>query len=89
MNKTVIQDIDRQMTSTNRQINMLLYSVEGVGLIFVAIFLAAYLGGLPTTAVLHSEPAFKIPLIIFGALLLVLILATTVLAVAIRNRSHS
>jgi len=74
------------MASINKKINMLLYSVEGVGVVFVAVFLAAYLGGLPTTAVLHSEPAFKIPLIIFGAVLLVLILATTVLAVARKNQ---
>jgi hypothetical protein len=47
----------------------------------VGIFLAAYLGGLPSTTVLHSEPAFRIPLIIFGAVLLVLILATVILAV--------
>ncbi len=77
------------MVSINKKINVLLYSVEAVGVVFVAIFLAAYLGGLPTTAVLHSEPAFKIPLIIFGAVLLVLILATTVLAVATRARSSS
>ncbi len=77
------------MASINKKINVLLYSVEAVGVVFVAIFLAAYLGGLPTTAVLHSEPAFKIPLIIFGAVLLVLILATTVLAVATRARSSS
>ena len=41
---------------------------------FVGIFLAAYLGGLPTTAVLHSEAAFRIPLFIFGVVLLVVVL---------------
>ncbi len=77
------------MASINKKINMLLYSVEAVGVVFVSIFLAAYLGGLPTTAVLHSEPGFKIPLIIFGAVLLVLILAATVLAVAARPHNRS
>ena len=56
---------------------------EGVGAVFVGVFLAAYLGGLfynPQTTVLHSEPAFKIPLFIFGAILLVLILVAVILA---------
>ncbi len=34
----------------------------------------------PSTTVLHSEPAFRIPLTIFGIVLLVLVLATVVLA---------
>ena len=59
---------------------MLLYSVEGVGAIFVGIFLAAYLAGLPTTAVLHSEPTFKALLTVFGVLLLILIFATIILS---------
>jgi hypothetical protein len=58
-----------------------LFAVQGVGAVFVGIFLAAYLGGLPTTAVLHSEPAFRIPLYIFGVVLLVLVLSALVLAV--------
>ena len=46
----------------------------------MSIFLAAYLGGLPTTTVLDDEPAFRIPLIIFGAALLMLILVIVVLS---------
>ncbi len=75
------------MTSDNR-LNKFLFAVEGVGAVFVAIFLAAYLGGLfytPQTTVLHSELAFRIPLFVFGAALLVLILATVVLALARKN----
>ncbi|MFH1329026.1 MAG: hypothetical protein ABIH76_09355 [Candidatus Bathyarchaeota archaeon] len=64
----------------------LLYATQGVGAVFVAIFLAAYLGGLPSTDVLHSEPIFRIPLIIFGAALLILILATAIMAAYLRNR---
>jgi hypothetical protein len=61
-----------------------LLAAQGVGAVFVGIFLAAYLGGLimtPSTTVLHSEPAFRIPLTIFGIVLLVLVLATVVLAI--------
>lgn len=64
----------------------LLYASQGVGAVFVAVFLAAYLGGLPSTNVLHSEPAFRIPLIIIGAGLLVLILATVIMAAYLRKR---
>jgi hypothetical protein len=75
------------MTSTNQKLTkMLLYSLEGVGAVFIAIFLAAYLGGLPTTKVLQDEPAFRIPLQIFGAVLMVLILVTVVVA-AVSNKA--
>jgi hypothetical protein len=64
-----------------KQVTKLLLATQGVGAVFVGIFLAAYLGGLPSTTVLHSEPAFKIPLIISGAVLLVLVLSIVILAV--------
>ena len=68
------------MTLASNKINTLLLSVEGVGMVFVVFFLAAYLGGLPTTNVLQNQPEFRIPLTILGVVLLVLILATVVLA---------
>ena len=69
------------MGFNEKQITKLLFATQGVGAVFVGIFLAAYLGGLPSTVVLHSEPAFRIPLIFFGAALLVLILLTVIVAV--------
>jgi hypothetical protein len=68
----------------DKRITNFLLAVQGVGAVFVGIFLAAYLGGLimtPSTTVLHSEPAFRIPLTIFGIVLLVLVLAAVVLAI--------
>jgi hypothetical protein len=70
----------------NQNHGKLLYATQGVGAVFVAVFLAAYLGGLPSTDVLHSEPIFRIPLIIFGAALLILILATVIMAAYLRKR---
>ena len=68
------------MTLADKKLTTVLYSLEGVGAVFAVIFLAAYLGGLPTTTVLQDEPAFRIPTV-FGAALLILILATVVIAV--------
>jgi len=68
----------------DKRITNFLLAAQGVGAVFVGIFLAAYLGGLimtPSTTVLHSEPAFRIPLTIFGIVLLVLVLVTVVLAI--------
>jgi len=65
---------------SEKQINAFLFVTQGVGVVFVGIFLAAYLAGLPTTAVFHSEPAFRIPLTILGAVLLVMMLSAFVLA---------
>jgi hypothetical protein len=70
---------------TDEQTAKFLFAVQGIGAVFVGIFLAAYLGGLPTTAVLHSEPAFRIPLTIFGVVLLVLVLSAFVLAGLSKN----
>ncbi len=69
------------MELSDRKVFGFLCALQGVGAAFVAIFLAAYLVGLPTTAVLHSEPVFRIPLVIFGAIFLALILITVALAV--------
>ncbi len=74
------------MQVTQKHVNRLLFATQGVGAVFVAVFLAAYMAGLPGTNVLHSEPAFRIPLIIFGAALLVMILATVILAAFLRNK---
>jgi len=68
------------MTLADKKLTSILFSLEGVGAVFVVIFLAAYLGGLPTTTVLDNEAAFRIPLSILGAVLLALILATAVIA---------
>jgi hypothetical protein len=67
------------LTQYNKWKTSFLLAVQVVGAVFVGIFLAAYLGGMfmtPSTTVLHFEPAFRIPLIIFGAVLLILIFAT-------------
>lgn len=68
------------MRLTEKQITTFLFAAQGIGAVFVGFFLAAYLAGLPTTAVLHSEPAFRIPLTILGAVLLVMVLSALVLA---------
>ena len=61
-----------------------LFAVQGLGAVFVIIFLAAYLGGLPSTNVLHSEPIFRIPLSIFG----VAFLALTIVAIGLAALSE-
>ena len=69
----------------NNKLTKFLFAVEGVGAVFVFVFLTAYLGGLfytPQTTVLHSDwtLTFRIPLAIFGATLLVLVLITIAIA---------
>jgi hypothetical protein len=66
---------------SEKQIDAFLFITQGVGFVFVGIFSAAYLAGIPTTIVFHSEPAFRIPLTIFGAVLLIMVLSALVLAV--------
>ena len=66
------------MRLSDRKINKFFFAVQGLGAVFVGIFLAAYLGGLPTTAVLHSEAVFRIPLFILGAAMVFLLLSAFV-----------
>jgi hypothetical protein len=65
---------------SSKKVTAFLLNLEGTGAAFAGIFLAAYLGGLPSTNVLHSEPIFRIPLAIFGAALLVLVFSALILA---------
>jgi type IV secretory pathway TrbL component len=58
-----------------------LFATQGVGILFAAVFLGAYLGGLPSTNVLHNQPVFRSSLAIIGAALLILVLATVILSV--------
>ena len=69
------------MNLSDNRINKFLFAAEAVGIVFVGLFCAAYLLGLPTTNVLHSEPFLRIPLNIFGVVLLILVLMGCVLAV--------
>jgi hypothetical protein len=70
----------------DKRLTKFLFVTEAVGIIFVGFFLVAYLSGLPTTAVLHSEPVFRIPLFVLGAILLELVICAVVVAVLIKKK---
>jgi threonine/homoserine/homoserine lactone efflux protein len=59
---------------------------QGVGAIFVGIFLAAYLAGLPTTAVLHSDPVVRTSLAVIGVVFLLLIFSNVILAALVKRQ---
>jgi len=71
---------------TERRISKFLFVTQAVGIVFIGFFLAAYLAGLPSTNVLHSEPAFRLPLAILGVALLVLMLLTVIVAAFSRKK---
>jgi zinc transporter ZupT len=74
--------------TSSRGLSKLLFAVEGVGAVFVGVFLAAYLGGLfvvPQTTVFHSEPVVRFALAVLGGALLVLVLATVIVAILKRK----
>jgi hypothetical protein len=74
------------MKLSDRKVNRFLLTVEAVGAIFVGIFLSAYFGGLlvayleglPLTTVIHSEPAFRVSLFIFGVVFLFLLMSALI-----------
>ena len=69
-------------------VNNALLALEGVGAVFVGIFLAVYLGGLfviPQTTVFHSVPEIKLTLAVLGVIFLIIILASVILAILKRK----
>ena len=56
------------------QISNFLIVFEGIGAIFLGAFLTAYLLGLPTDIVYHSDPTLRMILSLFGGLFIILIL---------------
>ncbi len=76
------------MRLTDKRVSNFLFVTQGVGALFVGLFLAAYLGGLPSTNVLHNLAAFRIPLSILGIVLLVLVLATIIVATFQRKKTN-
>jgi hypothetical protein len=77
------------LEQNNKTTRTLLFVLQGVGAVFVGVFLAAYLGGMlmhPSTTVLHSEPAFRFPLMIFGVAFLVLTIVIVVVAAMLKKK---
>ena len=58
----------------NNQKSKFLYVFDGIGAIFIGAFLLAYLSGLPTDLVYHSEPILRMVLSLFGGLFIILII---------------
>lgn len=57
------------------QISKFLFTFEGIGVILAGSFLIAYLSGLPTDVVNHSDPTLRIVLSIFGGVAIILVFA--------------
>ena len=55
------------------QTSKFLFVFEGIGTIFIGAFLVAYLLGLPTDIVYHSDPTLSLVLSIFGGIFILLI----------------
>jgi len=73
---------------SDKSVTTTLFALEGIGAVFVGLFLAVYLGGLfviPQTTVFHSVPEIKLTLAILGVILLVIILATVIVAILKRE----
>jgi hypothetical protein len=66
---------------------MFLFGVQGVGAAFVGVFLTAYLLGLPTEKVWHSDPVFRSTLSVLGVVFIVLVIGALVAAHAMKREN--
>lgn len=73
------------MQLNDNQISKFLFVFEGIGAVFTGAFLIAYLLGLPTDVVYHSDPTLRMILSIFGGILVLLILLSVVV---LRGAKH-
>jgi hypothetical protein len=86
--RIILRNIRRRAPNlklNDKRINTFLKTTEGIGLIFLVFFIAAYLGGLPGTSVLHSEPIFRIPLAILGSVFMFLIVIPAIIIATLRE----
>lgn len=77
------------MNLTSGQLKGFLFAVEGVGAVFVGLFLTVYLMGLrdlPRDMVYHSDPTFRTLLSVFGVFIIVLVLVAALLAVIVKKK---
>jgi len=75
---------------TSGQVKRFIFAVEGVGVIFLGVFLTVYLLGLrdlPGYTVYHSEPIFRTLLSIFGSLLIAFALIAIVLSIIVKKKN--
>ncbi len=77
---------EKHLQLTSKQISVFLYTAEGLGAAFVILYSTAYLLGLPTTRVLHSDPTFRSVLSVLGVLLIVFISAALVLSALAKKK---
>ena len=65
-----------------KQLNVLLFITEGLGITFYAILSAAYYATIPSTKVLTGEPVFHVPITIFGLLYFIGVIIIMLLSTA-------
>jgi len=70
----------------DNQISKFLFAFERIGVVFAGSFLVAYLFGLPTDVVYHSDPTLRLVLSLFGGLVVILVLATLLISVLNRKK---
>ena len=69
-----------------KQISKLLFAFEGIGAIFLGVFLVAYLMGIPSYVVYHSDSTFRMILSILGGGLLIILILIALIASALNKK---
>lgn len=73
---------------TQKQLNVMLYITEGLGIAFYAVLSAAYYWVIPSTKVLTGEPVFKIPITIFALLYFIMVVVIVALSTIKKKNSE-
>jgi hypothetical protein len=79
---------DRFMPVLSKKFNVLIYAIEGVGAMFMGLFVTVYVAGitqLPDYVVFHSEPTVRLAMSIIGALLLALVIIAFIIGLTKRK----
>jgi uncharacterized membrane protein len=84
----ILQPYCRVNKLNKKQLQTFLFATQGVGAIFVVIFLVAYFGGLPSTETLNSEPSFIFAQTVVGLLFIVFLIVAFILALVTKSKNE-
>lgn len=73
----------------NKQLKLLIFLTQGIGIIFYIIFLSAFYIPLPSNQILIGDSVFRSSLSIFGGIFLILIIISLVSSMLVKQEGQT
>ena len=73
----------------NKQLKLLIFLTQGIGIIFYIIFLSAFYVPLPSNQTLIGDSVFRSSLSIFGGIFLILIIVSLASSILVKQEGQT